>query len=100
MFVDVDISLPELCLIAFVVQFLHVAFAAFQNINVVLGRPWYVIIPTSYGLTYSKGLEQTVIIVNISLHGVNEGILILLFVMGTAGWMASFAAMRFDKWIS
>jgi len=75
----------------FVVTFLHVFFAAFQNQNLIY-RKWWWIPPGSYCLTLAKTVEISFISVT-AAQGDWHAMLIFVAVMGTAGWLASFASM-------
>lgn len=75
----------------FFVTYLHVFCAAFQNQNIIY-RKWFWVPPSSYLLTASKTIEIAVIGYLGALQEV-MAIIILILVMGTAGWTASFASM-------
>jgi hypothetical protein len=86
---------PTSLALLFLVTFLHVFFAAFQNQNLIY-RKWKWIPPGSYCLTAAKIVETSAIAVtaNVSyLTGNWESLLWIGLVMGTAGWIGSFASM-------
>ena len=71
---------------------LHVLGKAFQQRNVT-GDHDLAVIPTSYFQSLSV-LEVSIIGVNVINNGLGWETLWLMFVAGTAGWMATLTAMR------
>lgn len=75
----------------FFVTFAHVFLAAFQNQNLIY-KKWSWIPGGSYGLTAAKIVEFSAISIT-ATQGDWVTLCWLGLVMGTAGWMGSFASM-------
>ena len=86
-------TLLDYALILFGLQFAHVFLAAFQQRSVTLDKDWAVP-PVSYLLSAAKVLEVSLLAGNVMQNGFGWELGLLIFVMGTAGWLASLTAMR------
>jgi len=84
-----------LSLVLFVATYIHVLGKAFQQRNVT-GDHDLAVIPTSYFQSLAV-LEISIIGVNVINNGLGWETLWLMFVVGTAGWMATLTAMRLHR---
>lgn len=77
-------------LAAFAAAFVGVSLKAFQQLNVVRGRFWWVP-PVSYGLACA----EVFIISQVATSG--ENMAGLIAAIGTGGWMGCFVSMWIDR---